>query len=72
MTILSEFSGEVCANCRQPKEANNAFCMKCYRKLPKHLQSELWRRFGFGFEEAYCAARNYLQGPSGTLFPPAA
>ena len=70
MTILSEFCGEECPNCRLPKETRNAFCMKCYRRLPKPLQSALWRRFGFGFEEAYAAARNYLHEPR--LFPPAA
>jgi hypothetical protein len=63
MTILSEFVSEECPNCRLPKDAKNAFCMKCYRRLPKAMQSALWRRFGSGFEEAYTAARNFLHRP---------
>jgi hypothetical protein len=51
--IFEHFVGTVCAGCNGEKQKRNAFCLPCYRLLPKALQSSLWKRFGAGFEEAY-------------------
>jgi hypothetical protein len=53
MTILRTFVEVVCPACNGLKEANTAFCKKCYRELPIPMQRTLWKRFGSRFEKAF-------------------
>jgi hypothetical protein len=47
--------------CNHAKKAGMAFCIDCYAGLPKEMQRGLWKRFGRGLEEAYAAAKEWLQ-----------
>jgi len=58
--ILRVFVGEKCTACGRGKQKNTGFCGHCYHRLPKEMQSALWRRFGEGFEEAFDAAAKWL------------
>ena len=58
--VLRDFVGEKCSACGGYKHSNNGFCARCYRQLPKEMQSDLWRRFGSGYEEAFEAAQKWL------------
>jgi hypothetical protein len=46
--------------CERGKKAGNAFCFRCFKLLPRHLQKELYKPVGRGFEEAYEAAVMWL------------
>jgi hypothetical protein len=59
--IFEAFVGTHCAGCGGDKQKRNAFCLPCYRQLPKALQSCLWKRFGAGFEEAYQACLSWFR-----------
>jgi hypothetical protein len=59
-TILREFVGTVCSACGGSKQPNTGFCGRCYHRLPSHMKSALWNRFGSGFEEAFDAASKHL------------
>lgn len=59
-SILAEFLGMICPSCNQLKQKNNAFCVSCYRRLPRVLQHAVWNRFGEGFEQAFTDAKAYL------------
>ena len=59
--IFAAFAGTKCAGCGEEKKKYNAFCLACYRQLPKALQSSLWKRFGEGFEEAYHACLSWFR-----------
>jgi hypothetical protein len=52
-TIWNAFRGLRCAGCGGVKRAHNAFCLRCYYRLPRALKQSLFQRFGEGFEEAY-------------------
>lgn len=58
--IWKEFRSTTCAVCGKPKKPNNGFCRSCYFSLPKAMQSAMWQRFGEGYEEAHCAASDWL------------
>src|SRR4051812_12736960 len=59
--IFNAFMALNCAGCGGEKQRRNAFCLSCYRQLPKALQSCLWKRFGSGFEEAYQACLSWFR-----------
>jgi hypothetical protein len=59
--IFAAFVSTDCAGCGGLKQKRNAFCLPCYRQLPKALQSCLWKRFGEGFEEAYQACLSWFR-----------
>lgn len=68
MSILQEFLSSTCPACSGVKEKNTAFCRGCYRKLPRMMQSALWKRFGSGFEEAQKAGLAFLSKGQEKLF----
>lgn len=59
--IFEAFVGTQCAGCGGTKQKRSAFCLLCYRQLPKALKSCLWKRFGAGFEEAYHACLSWFR-----------
>ena len=59
--IFEAFSSTRCAGCAGSKRKFNAFCLPCYRQLPRALKSCLWKRFGSGFEEAYQASLSWFR-----------
>lgn len=59
--IFNAFVSEKCAGCGGRKNPRNAFCLACYRQLPKLMQHTLWKRFGDGFEEAYQGALSWFR-----------
>jgi hypothetical protein len=59
--IFDAFVSTKCAGCGGVKQKRNAFCLACYRQLPKALQSCLWKRFSEGFEQAYMACLSWFR-----------
>jgi len=59
--IYAAFASKDCAGCAGKKQKYHAFCLSCYRQLPKALQVCLWKRFGSGFEEAYQACLSWFR-----------
>lgn len=59
--IFEVFVGTRCEGCGQSKRKRSAFCLSCYRQLPKALKTSLWKRFGSGFEEAYHACLSWFR-----------
>ncbi len=59
--IFDAFVSTHCAGCDGVKRKHNAFCLPCYRQLPRALKSSLWKRFGSGFEEAYQASLSWFR-----------
>ena len=57
--LVAELAGVDC-RCGAVKERGQTFCKRCYFRLPKHLQTRLYRRVGDGYEEAYSAATEFL------------
>jgi len=70
LTTLQDFLGTLCSACRGSKESRHSFCGRCYHALPKSMQSDLWRRFGHGYEQAFADAQDWLrqQRPSTDSF----
>ena len=56
---IKELRSEECF-CGKAKKRGWSFCYLCYRSLPRDMQRDLWRRIGFGYEEAYEAAVKWL------------
>lgn len=61
MSDPQDFFGRTCAGCEGVKRRHTAFCLSCYRQLPRALKSSLWKRFGQGFEEAYQASLSWFR-----------
>lgn len=59
--IFDAFMSTNCAGCAGQKKTRNAFCLSCYRQLPRALKVSLWKRFGAGFEEAYQACLSWFR-----------
>lgn len=59
--IFAIFAGTRCEACGGRKSRSTAFCVPCYRQLPRALKSSLWKRFGSGFEEAYHACLSWFR-----------
>jgi len=57
---IKELMSEECA-CGNPKKPRFSFCYRCYKKLPKHLQRELYQHVLEGYEQAYDEAIKYLE-----------
>ena len=55
-----EFESKQCAVCGQRKRKRQSFCARCYFSLPKNMQQDLWNPFGGGYEEAYSAAKDWI------------
>jgi len=47
--------------CGRTKGRGKAFCWRCWKALPAHMQKALYSRVGQGFEEAYEEAVQWLQ-----------
>lgn len=56
---LDELKSEEC-QCGKSKRSKMTFCYLCYSKLPKHIQRDLYKRIGNGYEEAREEAATYL------------
>ena len=59
ISLVNELAGTKC-RCGRGKVERQTFCIRCYRSLPKEMQRSLYRRLGFGYEEAYSAATAFL------------
>lgn len=59
--IWQAFISTTCAGCGGRKKERNAFCLLCYRQLPKLMQHSLWKRFGDGFENAYQGSLSWFR-----------
>ena len=59
--IFARFAGVDCEGCGGHKQTYNAFCLLCYRQLPKALQRSLWKKFGAGFEKAYHGSLSWFR-----------
>jgi hypothetical protein len=59
---LREFESTTCAICRKAKKARQSFCVRCYFNLPAEMKTDLYKRFGQGYEDAYHSAKDYLLG----------
>jgi len=60
-TILESFLGTKCAGCGGTKRPRMSHCAGCYHSLPRKMQTELYRRFGEGYEAAYTASVEWLR-----------
>jgi hypothetical protein len=56
---FNELMSEECY-CGRAKRPQYSFCYTCYKRLPRHLQLDLYSRMGAGYGEAYEAAVKYL------------
>ena len=56
---LKELASEEC-QCGREKNRGRTFCFVCWKRLPRDIQSELYRRIGQGYEEARESAAKYL------------
>jgi hypothetical protein len=56
-----EILGSTTCFCGKSKPAKQVFCGKCYRSLPKELQTRLYLKIGNGFEEAVFDAQEILR-----------
>ena len=59
-SILEDFLGTECSGCGGVKVSKRSHCSKCYYRLPKQMQSDLYKRFGEGYEQAFAASQKYL------------
>lgn len=50
---VKHFKGTLCYGCDGQKESQRAVCAGCHKLLPTHMQKNLYRRFGAGYERAY-------------------
>jgi len=46
--------------CGRSKKSGYAVCFECYRRLPRDMQTALYRPINRGFQEAYEAAVKHL------------
>lgn len=60
-TILEDFLGMKCAGCGGMKRSKMSHCGRCYHKLPRDMQSALYKRFGEGYEAAFTASTEWLR-----------
>jgi len=57
---IKEFASNECL-CGKPKKRGFSFCYKCYMALPHDLKRGVYQQLGFGYEEAFDEACEYLQ-----------
>ena len=60
LRILRELGTAKCY-CGAKKAMQQTFCRPHYSSLPGRMRSMLYQRFGQGYEEAYTAARQWLE-----------
>jgi len=56
---FDELMSEGC-QCGKSKRSGYSFWFSCYWKLPMHMQRDLYKLIGEGYEEAYEAAVEFL------------
>ncbi len=56
---FADFQSSTC-RCGKRKKAGYSFCLSCYRKLTHEMQTDLYKHFGQGYEEAYGEAVAFL------------
>lgn len=61
LDLVRELRGALC-HCGKPKTPGHSFCLRCYKSLPRKTQTDLYKRVGEGYEEAYDAAARVLDG----------
>jgi len=54
------FFGKICPSCAGVKRKASALCKACYYALPENLRAALWSRFGWGYEQAFDEAMQFL------------
>jgi hypothetical protein len=65
--VWADFIATKCSACGGYKVKMNAFCRRCYYRLPAPMRQALWQRFGEGFEEAFEAAKRWFAETAVTL-----
>ena len=58
--LIRELKGTEC-RCGSEKQPDKTFCTKCYWSLPKSMRSDLYKRVGRGYEQAYERAVKFLE-----------
>ena len=65
-SLLANFLGTLCWTCLGAKRSKQSHCSACYHRLPKPMQTALYKRFGEGYEEAFTASVEWLRAhPAG-------
>ena len=57
--IVRELSSSTCS-CGHTKGRGKSFCYSCFRRLTPEMRSNLYRRSGDGYEEAYREAQTAI------------
>jgi uncharacterized paraquat-inducible protein A len=60
LEILRSLQSTKCEACGSSKKAMKSHCSRCYFKLPKRLQRNLYLGFGVGYEEAFEISLTFL------------
>ena len=60
-TALAELKATKC-HCGKNKATMKSLCRTCYFALPEHMRRALYKRIFEGYEEAYQASIEYLDG----------
>jgi hypothetical protein len=59
-SVLKDFLGKECPTCGCTKRSGMSHCSLCYGRLPKPMQTALYKRFGEGYEEAFATSCAWL------------
>lgn len=60
--MIESLRSTVCPGCDSDKPEGKSFCRRCYFSLPKQLRSDLYRRYGQGYQQAFIDAMAQLKG----------
>lgn len=58
--LVRELAGPTCF-CKRVKTPGETFCKWHYFSLPADMKRALYKRLGAGYEEAYAAAKEFLE-----------
>jgi len=53
--LIAELRSETC-RCGRRKQSRQTFCRSCYFSLPSPARSDIYKRVGSGYQQAYDAA----------------
>jgi hypothetical protein len=58
---MLELRAEICSACKRWKPSGKLFDSDCWSSLPAVMQRACFQRLGYGFEEAYESAIDYIR-----------
>ena len=61
--LIRSLESETCPACGDAKRRAQTLCYRCYKRLPRRMQHDLYRLLGDGYEEAVAAALAHLKAP---------